>query len=856
MNLIQLFKLLRKNILLLLIVPVILGSLVWFLTRNEVLEYSSKTTVYTGLSSGLSMESLGKDRVDFFGSKIEFDNLLSIFKARETHKEIGLRLFAQGLTLKSWDPRYISRANYIRLHSSTPSRILDLVVKKDTMSLSSLMSKVPMVLTDTSGLSNKKVVLENKWYSVGAGETLFTVSKAFATPVSDIMNWNSLTTTTLETGQRIIVKQKERVVYQDIANQYDTIDLYVPDTTFFIKTEIDSVAFERTVERFRRYADNDDTNYIYRLLNKNHAHYSISSISGITAKRIQGSDLVEISYKNSDPGICMQSLNFMVYSFEKYYRNLKENQSDHIVAYFEQRVKESAALLLAAENRLLNFNQDNNIINYYEQTRHISDQKEQLDSRYYDEKMKFSSADSVIRILENKLKSMSGITEINTNILSLRNQLSEITYKIAINELNENKDPKAVTALQNLRVQADDIKKKIAGELDKVFKLRFSPEGASETDILTQWLDRTIQFEESKATLAALYERKKEFQKTYEIFAPLGATLTRIEREIDVYEQQYLGHLNSLNQAKLKQQNLEFKSNIKVVDAPFFPLRPEGSKRSLLIVASSIVGLVLTIFVILALEYLDQTLKFPKRAEKYTGLKLITGYPILFDKKTAINTEYVTKRSVQILVQNLRGVMQKLPTSLPGSPGKIVCFSTQRTDGKTLIQEEFANELRRIGHRVLSVNYNSLDFTPKFTHNPQESADYILYNIDDSFFNIPGFNELINLSGRNVDLSQYDYIILEIPSIVHHPYPPAVVKDADLGIMIVRANRTWQQADVNNLAGIMEFFKSKPVLVLNGVNPEFLQELVGELPKKRSRLRRILKKIMRLQFFERYQIKK
>ncbi len=856
MNLIQLFKLLRKNILLLLIVPVILGGIVWFLTRNEVLEYSSKTTIYTGLSSGLSMESLGKERVDFFGSKIEFDNILTIFKARETHKEIGVRLFAQGLTLQSWDPRYISRANYIRLHSTTPSYIMEMVVKKDTLTLASLLSKVPMVLNDTANLKNKQHLLENNWYSVLQDETLFTLSKKFGTPVSDIMNWNSLTSTSLEPGQRIIVKQKEKIVYQNIANQYDTIDLYVPDTTFFIKTEIDSVAFERTVERFKRYMENDDTNYIYRLINKNHSHYSISAISKILAKRIQGSDLIEISYKNNDPGICVQTLNLMVYSFEKYYRNLKENQSDHIVAYFEQRVKESAALLLAAENRLLNFNQDNNIINYYEQTRHISDQKEQLDSRYYDEKMKFSSADSVIRILEDKLKSMSGITEINTNILSLRNQLSEITYKIAINELNDNKDPKAVSALQDLRLQADDIKKKIAVELDKVFKLRYSPEGANEADILTQWLAKTIQFEESKATLAALYERKKEFQKTYEIFAPLGATLTRIEREIDVYEQQYLGHLNSLNQAKLKQQNLEFKSNIKVVDPPFFPLRPEASQRTMLIAAASVVGLVLTIFIILVLEYLDQTLKFPKRAEKYTGLKLITAYPILFDQKTAVNSEYVSKRSIQILIQNLRGVLQKIPKNDASEPFKLVVFSTQRTDGKTLIQEQLVQELRRIGHKVLSVNYKSLDFTPKFSHKPEKDSEYFTYPIDNDYFNRVDFNDIIVNTGNNVDLGEYDYVILELPSIVHHPYPPGVVKDADLGIMIVRANRTWQQADVNSLAGIGEFFRHKAVLVLNGVNPEFLQELVGELPKKRSRLRRILKKIVRLQVFERYQIKK
>ena len=74
-------------------------------------------------------------------------------------------------------------------------------------------------------------------------------------------------------------------------------------------------------------------------------------------------------------------------SFKENYKRLKENQSDNVVAYFEERVAESSLSLQAAENRLLKFNQENNIINYYEQTRHISEQKQILESRYYDELM-------------------------------------------------------------------------------------------------------------------------------------------------------------------------------------------------------------------------------------------------------------------------------------------------------------------------------------------------------------------------------------------------------------------------------------------------------------------------------------
>ena len=80
MDIIQFLKLIKRNIIVIVMVPAILGSLVWYSTRNEVKKYSSSTTIYTGIGSGLSLESQSSSRLDFFGSKMEFDNIINIFK--------------------------------------------------------------------------------------------------------------------------------------------------------------------------------------------------------------------------------------------------------------------------------------------------------------------------------------------------------------------------------------------------------------------------------------------------------------------------------------------------------------------------------------------------------------------------------------------------------------------------------------------------------------------------------------------------------------------------------------------------------------------------------------------------------
>lgn len=56
--------------------------------------------------------------------------------------------------------------------------------------------------------------------------------------------------------------------------------------------------------------------FVYELINFNHPHYSFNAISKINVRRIQSSDLLEISYKADDPGICMQTLILVTKCFQ------------------------------------------------------------------------------------------------------------------------------------------------------------------------------------------------------------------------------------------------------------------------------------------------------------------------------------------------------------------------------------------------------------------------------------------------------------------------------------------------------------------------------------------------------------
>lgn len=851
MDIVQFLKLILKNLLILVLVPIILAGLVFYGTQNELKYYATSSTIYTGLGSGLTLEAQANSRLDYFGSKMEFDNILNIFKSRETQQEVALSLFIQGLSLKTWDPQYISRQSFMELQELAPQYIKDMIIRPDIDDGLNQLNNIPIILNDTVGLKDKQFFVRNKIYQVKEGESLFAISSKLGVSASELMDKNTLTTTNIEAGSQLIYDQEDLVVYSNGKGKYDTIPLYIQDTSYYLKGKIDSVSFYKTLKRFKEYYADSDTNYIYELLNYGHKFYSMKAVKEVSAKRVQGSDLVELTFKTTDPGICKQSIQFTIDAFKRNYKLLKENQSDNVVAYFEERVAESSMNLQAAENRLLKFNQDNNIINYYEQTRHISEQKQLLETRYFDEMMVLKAADSVLKHLNTQLENQKGIAQLNSDMLERRNQLSDITYKIAVNELNDSPDPKTIQAIADLKQEQINLRNTIKNNIDNLFDMQFSTQGVNTNDMLTQWLNNMLTYEETKAKIAALHERRIEFQRTYEQFAPLGAKLSRIEREINVYEQQYLSVLSSLNLAKLKQQNLELQSNIKTVDPPYFPLYAEPSQRKLFIAAAGIIGLMMVLFVILVLEYFDNTIKTPGRAEKLSGLELVSAYPLIPKKAGNLNYDFITNRLMEQAVQKMRSMLEK--AELQGKkPIHVLIFSTQITDGKTRVQHALATKLREFGFSVLSANYVLPNYNPKFSFVAEEESKPISYAFDPDNFNKENIQDVL---GEENNTSNYDFVLIEIPSVTHHAFPPGLVKDADFGILVARANRPWKTSDENSLNGILQFMKFDPVILLNGVQAESLENLLGELPKKRSWIRRIIKKIVKLQFFERHSLK-
>jgi LysM repeat protein/uncharacterized protein involved in exopolysaccharide biosynthesis len=956
----QFLKLFKRNLVILIAIPLILAFVVYFLTRNQTLEYESEVLIYTGITTGYSIESNTQQSSNFFTTSAQFDNIITMLSSRQTIVSTSLWLLAQDLSLESYNNQYISKEHFDKLQDFIPKRVKDLVVKynksgierekeeqiknleKEISSLEREITKkknkaaqnkirqegyIDPALRSSAGVGKDQASVDNdnyvfhevqqgeslseiasrygvsrgqlmemnnltsedlsggqsivikkstpsgitsKYHTVKRGETLYSIAKRYGINISKLREINNLNNRALSPGQKIIIEQgynasskqgssydyAVKQVSPDIIiqsnpvssnNNYNGITTKISTTISsgmdaskkdpITPSGINPEDFQKTFNNLMAFYSANDSNFIYGLLHYGqHPHYSIAKISQLQVYREKNSDMVKIIYSADDPGICQQTLKILSKVFMKNYKMLRENETNLVIKYFEEQVALADKKLQEAEDRLLKFNMKNNIINYYEQSKYIASQKEDLDLYYQNEQVRMASSSSALRELETNLTARDSIYLKSDEINQMKKELSDITEAIVLNELSESYDERTKNKLNMLRLRQKDLQDHIKLYVDQLYLYSHSTQGMPIKTLLESWLTNTLGYEEAKAALIVLARRKMDFVRTYQKFAPLGAMLKRIEREIKVAEQSYLELLRSLNAAKMKQQRLDMSTNIKVVDPAFFPISPKASKTKILIAAAFLFGLILVAFVILILEYFDSSVKSPNRVKYETKLELAGAYPRIGSAAQAKELARITGRLIDMTIQNIKLNLAKSAEE-DKKPKIVLLVSTQNKMGKTLLGQKIVNRLRDMGHNILYANY-SKDNENEF----EEDYNYsFTYKVGNDFIDLDSIPDLLNAKNIRKENYEYDYIFIELPSIVYNNYPIKLINLADSVLLVVSANSSLQRADKNALEIFNSSISIEPMVILNEVELYNLEELLTSLPK--SKRQALVKKI-------------
>lgn len=660
---------------------------------------------------------------------------------------------------------------------------------------------------------------------------------------------------------------------------FTLLHTWIPDS--IAETITNAPDIDSACGRVMYYYKRGDNNPVYRLLYSNNALFGVDHLSSIKLETEGKSDMVRATYTTEDPAICKRTIELLIEIVSNKRKDLKYAMSHDVVEYFRRQLAKTTAELRQVEDALTSYMKRKGVINYYEQTRYIAYNREQLYMIEFGELMKRHAADSTIQRLEAEMANRVNLANYNRAISHLRDSLARASAQLATLEWLTPDSLRNNARMEKLRANSIRIKSQMLSTGDSINKVLLTPKGTEIESMLFQWLRNVMLKEEAEANLSVMGIRKADFDRIYKEMAPVGSEIKRYERESYVHEQSYLENLHSLNMAVLQQKNMMMSANLDMISHPFFPSRPNPSSRKFLIVASFLAGFILTLAIVVAMEYFDKTLKTKENTEHTIGLDVVGVLPKYKDisyptkivspteeasqeaegekkkkkpKKQRIDYPFITERAIGLILQNIKIELQK--RHVENRIARVVIISMRYKEGKSMIASLLARRLREYNEKVLLFHQEQ---TEGIESQPTEEEgkkkkkkkevsitwkipaheDTHPYMTPPWFYDIKAVQDL--MPGMDLQEPDYDFSFIELPALLSEPYPVELLRTADVILMVCRANRVWRNADNDTLLKIQDVSQHAIKIILNGTHVDALDAVLGYIPKKRTLFRRIIK---------------
>jgi uncharacterized protein involved in exopolysaccharide biosynthesis len=581
-----------------------------------------------------------------------------------------------------------------------------------------------------------------------------------------------------------------------------------------LKSQLTDSTLDATTERVMAAYHAGPGSPVYKLVNSKDPLFSENALLTINAARVKDSDLLRIDYAAKDPALCEKTLEILTQVFIRKHKELFTGQNESVIGYFSESVKGAAQRLQAAEQKLLAFHQKHNIVDYDKQILSSTDEKQAAADKYAQLEMQYAGATSTLKSVEGSISKRGASNLKSQEIIRLRGRLSELNNQASELEIMQQAQPSASTAtrLASVKQEATRLNDQIGETVSSYYSDAHTSQGVAVKDLVHDYSKNNLQVEDLKSQLGLMRRQRELAAGQYNQLVPLGAEIRKIRREVEVAEKEYISQMEGLKQSKLSQQNGLMASQLHVVDPPYLPTSPSGSKLMLLLIGGFMGAFLLTGAGVAATGLLNTSLQSPAYAAK------VTTFPVagVMPKITAPDALQLdrAKRAEDHLARQLLLKFQQPRRA--GQPYTIGVLSSQSGEGKTAVCSSLASSLRELNIHTFNLfpDDHSLQIIP--------SEDTLLYSPLQAL--APGVS-VADLTGDG--LASESVVIIEFPAVLETAYPASLLQDLDLILVAVRAERAWQPADRTVFKNIQSVTKAPIELVLNGVLPEYVAEFIG-----------------------------
>lgn len=573
----------------------------------------------------------------------------------------------------------------------------------------------------------------------------------------------------------------------------------------------------------------------------------------LTIEQVKNTRALKISYTNEDPQLAAQISNSIVKLFMQRNFNNQTERFTNSADWLDRSTRELKAKVQVAEEALAKYTRDNQI--------YSTDAGAENKSPTLTTARLTQLHDQFIRTQTERMLKKSLFEQVQAGRIA---ELPEMFSDPKITELQKQSDA--------LEAQASEL------------KVKFGPLNPKVMEVQNQLAVFGTQIETGRKSLEA--KLKADYERAVEDEQSLGAALTSakvgavnenqasikyniLKQDVETARGLYTDFLQKTNQAKA--QVAEQNNNIKVIQQAQSPLKPDGPKRLLTIIAGFVLSLGIGVGLAVFLEYLDDTIKSLEDVERYAQLPTLGVIPAISKNsprffKAKMNRGQIAaaedgsllgletkQNSAQTkLLLNLdnhstageayRALRTSLLLSAAGKPPKtILVTSSQASEGKSTTAVNTAIALAHLGAKVLLVDgdlrrpsvHKQLDISAATGLTNYLSSDTELDALIQELA-IPNLSAIASgpippnpaelLSSQKMKdmlalLSEsFDHIIIDAPPIINVTDPIILSTIVDGTIMVVHGGKTTRGAVQRSRQELSSVRARIFGVVLNNVN--------------------------------------
>lgn len=544
------------------------------------------------------------------------------------------------------------------------------------------------------------------------------------------------------------------------------------------------------------------------------SYYSVDMIGKkLKAVRKNTSDMLELEYESEDADVAQRTLDLIIEVFNRRYTTLQNSETTPVVGYYEEKVGKAKKRLSAAEGNLQAFFARHQVLDLAEESKTISSTRETTFAEYNQELMRNQAAKAAMEVLSRRMGPKGNALAASTELKEAQAQLADAGRKLANARIND--QPGDV--LGTLQEQLDQTSEQLKEAARRYYTATNSPESIPQQTLVTEWLTKVIDYEESTARLGGYKKMFSQYKTRTAEYTPLSSELRQLNRELAVAEKEYLEFEQVLNQANTRRQNISIEGALAVLDAPNFPQEPQPAKRWLFVALGFFAGLFLTLLLIALRFWLDQRIHSPEQAETFIGRPVAAIFP--FVERFSFHSR-PSRAALSMFEQLCSAINVELFTKSVRThhPSIINLFSMRSKQGKTWVGIGVARTYREAGQRVA---YCYPHKRGNFQAVEQEGISFLPYTLSGNFMTIVDLDGLFD-GAHDFDPYQYDMILVELPALINTALPVYLINQSGVSLLVTDASSTWERTDRKLLGMYTKVANHTVLTVLNRVRSEFI----------------------------------